>query len=976
MRRSGRRSFAAALLALASLLGVDAPHPALAEHPKDPHDGPTGVIRDRWCDIESPPSHTSGAACYTHTHSVHRRLDHYEHQERQGVVWVATQPRRTQVESCERNVVDDSATDHGMVPTNWCEPDLGDGWLDRDEPKRLRWKHVETEHAGSGHDVVWHPAATDGTNEAPEFQPATYHPPRNAAGEYEVACCGTWTRVATLVARDPNVMQVGGVWQDDLRFRSRSDNSNLGVSQLRDSDFLPGGGGLDVDVALSGVSPGLVWIDVDVRDLRATATDTIRIGPFRVLPDPNQAPTVSITAPSLTVAEDAGPALVTFTLSEPAPQRLTGTATAASSGSAEGFATAGDDFVAASKTLVFAPGASTATAEFEIVDDDVLEDVERFEVTGGLSGAGAPAGTATAAVEILDDDGYTLTAQKVSVDESAGEALVTFTVSPAAPADSSLTGTATSAQSGSGDVFATVGDDFDVVTRHLEFLPGATTAEASIPITDDALTEATEHFTVSARAAWAAAVDATVAIIDDDTAGGCAAGEHPSGPSACHTDHAPPPCSATAQTYDAHPDPSDPHTHGPVTLLPCGAGTPKSYAGYGTTVTEGATATVRFSVFPAPTAGETLTLGYDTVGGFLVRPGVDFTAVSGTLAFTDAASHLAVDVDTIDDSDVEALPETFTVRLLSAGSLVASAQVTILDNDGAPVGGGGGGGPATPCCGPFENPAPPVDRVCPGGSHPHNDSTSGWYCHDDHGSPTNPCADVSQTSVWTDPSSWSVGPCNYTGTCYTSNGITICHPPPPEPPCPTSFHGDDSEHFGYCHDHDTTPHDQCIAGRAQHWTEHTDSGHRRHTTPAACPPPTTAALGDVAAGGSRLIVFAGGQLILNIEVDVASVHVDKTRSLRVRAVTGCASPAPLAAGIVPTPTGCAIAGTHFVVLDRVIRFTSSTTQPYNVELDTLVTLDHGSDARRVEFRITDDEHPHMPAVLRSAWVQPPLRGTQ
>ena len=393
---------------------------------------------------------------------------------------------------------------------------------------------------------------------------------------------------------------------------------------------------------------------------------------------------------------------------------------------------------------------------------------------------------------------------------------------------------------------------------------------------------------------------------------------------------------------------------------PCGAGTPKSYTGYGTTVTEGATATVRFRVAPAPASGETLTLAYDTVGGLRVRPGVDFTAVSGTLSFTDTASQLAVSVDTIDDSDVEALPETFTVRLLAAGSEVASAAVTILDNDI-------GGGPVIACCGPFENPAPPLDRSCPGGSHGHNDSASGWYCQDDHGSAVNPCADVSQASVWTDHRSWSVGACNYTGSCDSFR----CYPPPPEPPCSTSFH----YHGGYCHDHDETPHEQCIAGRAQHWTEHVGSGHRRRIT-LACPPPTTKELGDIDAGGSRLIVFAGGQLILNVEADVASTHVDKTRNLRVQAVTGCPSPASPVAGTVPTPTGCAIAGTHFVLLDRVIRLTASTTQPYSVELDTLVTLDHGSDARRVVFRITDVEHTHVPAVLRSAWVQPPLRGTQ
>ena len=610
------------------------------------------------------------------------------------------------------------------------------------------------------------------------------------------------------------------------------------------------------------------------------------------------------------------------------------------------------------------------TTRVRTLQDDVVEGDEVFSVVVvGVFGAVVDLDTVSADAVIADDDRYVLSAAPVSVSEDVGDVGVVFALSPPAPGGG-LSGTATASQAGAagpGSEFASPGQDFDAVTRYLAFPAGATSATVSIPIRDDALVEPTEHFTVTGRIPQVGSADARVAILDDGDGGGCPAGEHASGPAACHGGHTPPPCGPAAQSYVGHTDPGDLLVHGVVTLAPCGAGTPKSYTGSGTTVTEGVPATVRFSVFPAPAAGETLTLAYDTAGTMLVRPGLDFIAVSGALSFTDTASQLAVTVPTIDDSDVETLPESFTVRLLSAGSEVASAVVTILDNDG-------GGGPTIVCCGPFENPTPPIDRSCPGGSHAHNDPASGWYCHDDHGSPTNPCADVEQTGVWTDHTPWSVEPCNYTAVCATSNGVAICLPPPPEPGCPTSptnFH----RHAGYCHDHDTTPHEQCLPGRAQHWTEHTGSGHRSRVT-LACPPPTTKALGDVAAGGSRLIVAAGLQLILNVEVDVASTHVDKTRTLRVEAVTGCASPALPVAGTVPTPEGCAIAGTHFVLLDRVITFTASTAQPHSVELDTHVTLDHGLDARRVEFRITDDEHPHMPAVVRSAWIEPPLRGTQ
>ena len=391
MRRPGRRSFAAALLALlalASLLGVDAPRPALAEDPAIPHTGDT--VTGAECDITGPPpSHSGGGACWKSTHSEHRRLDHYEHQERQGVVWVATQPRRTHVESCDRNVVDDSATDHGMVPTNWCEPELGDGWPDPADAQNLRWKHVETEHSGSGHDVVWHESTIDTTNVAPVFQPPTIL-------QSTVTCCGGWNNgrpVATLRALDADVVQISGVWQDDLRFRSRSGDSQLGVSRLANARFLPGGGGQDVDVELSGVSPGTVWIEVDVRDLRDTATDTITIGPFTISADQNQAPTVDISGVTVTEGESA---VLTITSS------VGGGSGTVQFGTQDGTATAGSDYEQQSGTHSFS-GPGTRQVTVRTIDDSDDEGTETFTVELS-NGSGVDIGTAVATVTVIDND--------------------------------------------------------------------------------------------------------------------------------------------------------------------------------------------------------------------------------------------------------------------------------------------------------------------------------------------------------------------------------------------------------------------------------------------------------------------------------------------------------------------------------------------------------------------------------------------
>ena len=245
-RRRAAAAFVLAWCVVAAALAVDAPRPAQAEDPPTPHTdnlGDDGLdASSPRCDIESPPSHSSGGACYLSTHRPHRRLDHYQKQQDGPLGWADTD--QTTVMSCPRTVVDQSASDHGMGASKKCEPPE-----EPDEPDVFRWRFVKIEYPGSGHNVVWHASTTDTTNVAPVFQPPTIH-------RSEVTCCGAWSTVATLRALDANVVQVSGVWQDDLRFKSRSSDSTLGVSRLSNARFLLGGGGQDVDVNLSGLSPG------------------------------------------------------------------------------------------------------------------------------------------------------------------------------------------------------------------------------------------------------------------------------------------------------------------------------------------------------------------------------------------------------------------------------------------------------------------------------------------------------------------------------------------------------------------------------------------------------------------------------------------------------------------------------------------------------------------------------------------------
>ena len=264
-----------ALCVLSALLAVEGRRTALAEDPALPHapDNNPVILGGLPCDITSPPSHTSGAACYTAPHGNHRRLDHFKQQRRP--FWADT--GLTQVDSCARDVVNSAAADHGMGAAPPWEPlhdQDSDGWPDPADPDNLRWVFVRTEYPDSGHTVVWHEATTTIENVGPAFQGPTIH-------ESWLSCCGSWVTVASLSARDENVVQNDqGVWQDDLRFRSWSTDSRLGVSRLLNARLVPRGAELDVE--LTGVAPGVVWITIEVRDLRETLTDLITIGPFTI----------------------------------------------------------------------------------------------------------------------------------------------------------------------------------------------------------------------------------------------------------------------------------------------------------------------------------------------------------------------------------------------------------------------------------------------------------------------------------------------------------------------------------------------------------------------------------------------------------------------------------------------------------------------------------------------------------------------
>lgn len=147
-------------------------------------------------------------------------------------------------------------------------------------------------------------------------------------------------------------------------------------------------------------------------------------------------------------------------------------------------------------TLQFAAGVTTQTVRIDITPDTLTETIEAFQlylsspVNAVLT---RPVGTAL----LVDNDTLadaahpaTLSVRDVIVDESAGTA--TFTVLLDKAVNTGFT-----VNYGSANGSATAGSDYTAVGGSLSFAAGQTAKTITVPITNDALAEGDEYFTLS-----------------------------------------------------------------------------------------------------------------------------------------------------------------------------------------------------------------------------------------------------------------------------------------------------------------------------------------------------------------------------------------------------------------------------------------------------------------------------------------------
>ena len=392
----------------------------------------------------------------------------------------------------------------------------------------------------------------------------------------------------------------------------------------------PGAGGPGGDDGHSFVvvnfedQQGLVNSGFDTTGLGFAAAGTLEETAPLIIPPPG------ISINDVTVNEGAGTATFTVTLDAPSANTVTVNFT-----TANGSATAGSDYTAGNGIVSFAPGVTSQTITVPITDDNVFEGTENFFVnlSAPVNGDIVDAqGVGT----IIDNEAQPgLSINDVTVNESAGTA--TFTVTLSGPSAGPVT-----VDFATANGTATSGLDYTGQTGSLSFAPGVVSQTITVPILNDTIVESAETYTVNlTNASGASIVDnqGLGTIIDNDT---------------------------------ALPPPPPPPGPGLPTL-----------SINDVTVGEGSTAT--FTVTLSSPSTVPVTVNFTTSDG-TAAAGLDYAANSGTLTFAPGVTSQTVNVSALLDGIFEG-NETFTVNLSAPTNATIADGAglgTIIDGESAP----------------------------------------------------------------------------------------------------------------------------------------------------------------------------------------------------------------------------------------------------------------------------------------------------
>ncbi|MGC9399078.1 MAG: Calx-beta domain-containing protein [Anaerolineae bacterium] len=240
--------------------------------------------------------------------------------------------------------------------------------------------------------------------------------------------------------------------------------------------------------------------EYDLANNTATVTSTVLSPPL-----------IAFDNAAYTSAEDAGTTGIPVQLEHAYPLTVTVDVT-----TADGTATAGDDYTAAADTLVFSPGVTSTTFTVTLLDDVYDEPDETVVLTLANPTGGTLGSPPTATLTLLDNDpppAVQFDSGIYTLGEDAGSILVGVELSLV----SAFTVTVDYA---TADGSATAGVDYQATAGTLIFAPGEDRATFSIPVLDDTTEESDETVDLSLsnpnNAMLGSPDHALLYILDDD----------------------------------------------------------------------------------------------------------------------------------------------------------------------------------------------------------------------------------------------------------------------------------------------------------------------------------------------------------------------------------------------------------------------------------------------------------------------------
>ena len=223
--------------------------------------------------------------------------------------------------------------------------------------------------------------------------------------------------------------------------------------------------------------------------------------------DGDEAPLFSVVGASVLEGE-----LATFTVTLSAASGLTATVAYAT---ADGTATAGDDYAAVATLLTFAPGQTSQLVQISVLADGLYEPTETFHLLlANPTHAGLATAEATATIADGDEAPLVGVVGESVLEGDEGMVTATFTVTLSA-----VSGLTATVDFGTADGTALGGTDYEPISGTLTFAPGQTVQVVQVGVLGNTADQSNRTFQLvlsNLSHAQAGTTTAEATIVDDD----------------------------------------------------------------------------------------------------------------------------------------------------------------------------------------------------------------------------------------------------------------------------------------------------------------------------------------------------------------------------------------------------------------------------------------------------------------------------